>query len=308
MIGDRDYMREDSGSAMGRFRWSAATVLMVTLTVVFALQCINDVYLQTLFERDLGLTSAAFGQGHVWQFITFQFLHVSLWHLLGNLMGLWFIGRFVDQVLGTPRVLAAYFGCGLLGGLLQGALLLAFPGHFGLFTFGASAGITGIFAIFAMLMRDSTIRVNFILPIRADVLLWITGAISLFFTLVPSGRGGCVAHAAHLGGLIGGVLWVRLGWHRDFIRLPWERLWDKWQQRAESRDSSGSVRQRRVAFGRMAAARRAPAAEGQELPPEEFISKEVDPILDKISQHGIQSLTDHEKKVLEAARSKMARR
>jgi hypothetical protein len=42
--------------------------------------------------------------------------------------------------------------------------------------------------------------------------------------------------------------------------------------------------------------------------PEEFISREVDPILDKISAHGIQSLTDSERKILEAARNKMAKR
>jgi hypothetical protein len=46
--------------------------------------------------------------------------------------------------------------------------------------------------------------------------------------------------------------------------------------------------------------------EAPELPPEEFISKEVDPILDKISQHGIQSLTERERKILEAARKKMS--
>jgi hypothetical protein len=45
-----------------------------------------------------------------------------------------------------------------------------------------------------------------------------------------------------------------------------------------------------------------------ELPEEEFISREVDPILDKISQHGIQSLTERERKILEAARNKMAKR
>jgi hypothetical protein len=43
----------------------------------------------------------------------------------------------------------------------------------------------------------------------------------------------------------------------------------------------------------------------EELPPEEFISKEVDPILDKISAHGIQSLTERERKILDAARKKM---
>ena len=45
-----------------------------------------------------------------------------------------------------------------------------------------------------------------------------------------------------------------------------------------------------------------------EAPPSEFISREVDPILDKISAHGIQSLTDHERRILESARAKMAKR
>lgn len=52
--------------------------------------------------------------------------------------------------------------------------------------------------------------------------------------------------------------------------------------------------------------RRPPVEE--EVPSEEFISKEVDPILDKISAHGIQSLTERERKILEKARSKMAKR
>ena len=46
----------------------------------------------------------------------------------------------------------------------------------------------------------------------------------------------------------------------------------------------------------------------QDLPPAEFISREVDPILEKISAHGIQSLTDRERQILEAARAKMERR
>jgi hypothetical protein len=45
-----------------------------------------------------------------------------------------------------------------------------------------------------------------------------------------------------------------------------------------------------------------------ETPPEEFISREVDPILDKISAHGIHSLTPREREILEAARSKMGKR
>jgi len=51
-----------------------------------------------------------------------------------------------------------------------------------------------------------------------------------------------------------------------------------------------------------------PAESPGDVSQEEFISREVDPILDKISQHGIQSLTERERKILEAARNKMAKR
>jgi membrane associated rhomboid family serine protease len=280
---------------------------MIVLTVVFALQCINDVYLSSLIEGRLALTPFALMSGYVWQFLTFQFLHVDLWHLICNLLGLWFFGRFIESVLGTKRFLVAYFACGVVGGLLQCALMVLFPNHFAPFVFGASAGITGIFAIFCRLQSHSEIRWNFILPIRADVLLWITAGISLFFTLVPSMRGGSVAHAAHLGGIIAGMAWVRLGWHRDFIPLPWERLMAWFRRRHSRRANLEPVRSMTTRTGSWRKAKSV-APQNVDVPSAEFISQEVDPILDKISAHGIHSLTDSERKILDAARKKMAKR
>lgn len=308
MLENRDYMRAPSSDSPFRFRWNASTLLMASLVVVFALQCFNDVYFQTPAEQWLALTPLALKSGYLWQFFTFQFLHAGPLHLFGNLLGLWFFGRFVEQVLGTRRFLIAYFGAGVVGGLLHGVLVLLFPGHFGPFVYGASAGVMGVFAIFCRLDAESEIRWNFILPIRAGVLLWITAAVSLFFTLVPSARGGSVAHAAHLGGLLVGIAWVRLGWHRDFVTLPWEGLFSRWRR---WRPLEGRQRKRelvRAAKVRAELWKRNLAEPTVELPPEEFISKEVDPILDKISAHGIHSLTERERKVLETARHKMSKR
>lgn len=309
MLENRDYMRENPGGGMIRFPASASVALMVVLAVAFGLQCVNDVYGQSLVEHRLALTPEALTHGYVWQFLTFQFFHVSLWHLLGNLMGLWYFGRFVENVLGWRRFLVAYFGAGMLGGLLQCVLMVLFPQHFGTFVFGASAGVMGIFAIFARLEAHSIVRLNFILPIRTDVLLWITAAISLFFTLVPSQRGGSAAHAAHLGGLLAGLAWVKFGWHQDFKTLPWEDLWARlrfWQPSRARRRKTELVRAATAARGRSWQA--SPVQTEIETAPEEFISQQVDPILDKISAHGIQSLTDKERKILEAARKKMSRR
>lgn len=287
---------------------SATVILMILLVAVFALQCVNDVYLRSLEEARLALTPLALARGYAWQFLTFQFLHVDLLHLLSNLFGLWFFGRFVENVLGTTRHLIAYFGAGVVGGLLQCVLMLLFPNHFAPFVFGASAGVLGMFAIFCRLSADSEVRWNFILPIRADVLLWITAAISLFFTAVPSHRGGGYAHAAHLGGILAGLAWVKLGWHIDFAPLPWEGWLERWRRWKPLQSRERKRELVRAASVRGRPWREVPAGTPADLPPEEFISKEVDPILDKISAHGIQSLTERERTILEAARKKIAKR
>ena len=202
--------------------------------------------------------------------------------------------------------LPAYFLAGAAGGLLQGVLMLLFPGHYGMAVYGASAGVSGAFAIFAMIEGQAEVRWNFILPIRARTLLMVYAGIAAFFTLVPSPRD-CTAHAAHLGGILVGIAWVRLGWQHDFVPLPWESLLARlhfWRP--------SQARKRKQELVRAASVRARPwrassAPPEPETPPEEFISKEVDPILDKISAHGIQSLTERERKILDAARKKMSK-
>ena len=302
MISDREYMRER------RYRspMSLTAILTIVLVVVFALQCISDVYFQKFFYEELALTNACFRRGWLWQLITFQFLHGGLLHIIFNLVVFWWTGPFCERVLGKSRFLTLYFGSGVAGGVLQGLLMVAFPGHYGFFTVGASAGVSGLLAVFCLLMRDQQILFNFILPMQAIVLLYISLGIALFFTLVPSALGGCEAHAAHLGGLLTGIAWFKLGWHRDFVRLPWENWLAAWRERRARRP----IRMPRsgVAGPSPAAPRSRKQAAEQPIGPTEFISKEVDPILDKIAAHGIHSLTDEEKKILASARSRMERR
>ncbi|NOS68621.1 MAG: rhomboid family intramembrane serine protease [Verrucomicrobia bacterium] len=290
MLEDREYMR----ASQHRNGMSVTLKLVIILATAFSLQCINDVYLKANVEHWFALTRQGFGHGWLWQLLSFQFLHQNLTHIIFNLISLWMFGRFVENVLGTKRFLVAMFGCGVVGGLLQGALMLLFPLHYGFVVVGASAGVSGLIAIFCLIQRDSEVRLNFILPVPAIALFWLLLGISLFFTLVPTSREMGVAHAAHLGGLLAGVAWVKFGWHHDFNQLPWER-WFTMHRGADSRKS------RRPSAG---PSRRSGSAEGRESA-ETFISTDVDAILDKISAQGIQSLTDAERKVLEAARKKM---
>lgn len=282
MLEDRDYMR----SGYRHASHSITTILTVALGVIYALQCINDVYLHTPAEEFLALTPDCFERGWVWQLITFQFLHATLWHVAGNLIVFWWVGHYVENVLGKKKFLIAMFGCGAIGGLLQETLMILFPERFGEWVVGASAGVAGLFAIYALLERHSQVLLFFVFPVRAITLLWAFGIISLFFTLVPTPREMGLAHAAHLGGILAGIAWVKLGWHHDHIKLPWTN----WLAGFKSTRKPKSVE------------RNEPSSA------EEFLQREVDPILEKISAHGIQSLTTREREILQKARSKMDRR
>ena len=177
--------------------------------------------------------------------------------------------------------------------------MVLFPGHYGTFVYGASAGVSGIFAIFATLYGKQEIRLNFILPVRADILLWISLGIAAFFTLVPSPRSG-VAHAAHLGGLLAGIAIVRMRWHQDFRELPWDGLLMK------AKRMFGRQRHIRLVPD---SGKRTPRRDKSVKPNNaDFIASQIDPILDKISSEGIESLTEKERKILEKSRGKKGRK
>lgn len=294
MLGDRDYMRGPSR----RPPLTMLNKLFIALVAAFIFQNIDQVYMDGGVTRFLVLSSEGIGRGYIWQFFTYSFLHGGLFHILCNCLMFWIVGRAVEQIIGARRLLVAFLGAGVFGGILQITLMFLFPKIYGGAVVGASAGVAGVFAIFAMLFRDQVFRVYFILPVKAETLLWISVAIAGFFTLVPPRDG--VAHAAHLGGLIGGIMFVRLGWHQDFQPLPWDGWWANFRAKRSKRPFIQRV------DGPPAQKQNSKALAKEEDP--DFIASQVDPILDKISEKGLHSLTDKEREILEKARNRMGKR
>jgi membrane associated rhomboid family serine protease len=289
MLDDRSYMRENPHRSV----WSACVILMVSLGVCFVLQEIARFYFRAPIFEYLALSTRGLRQGFVWQFLTFQFLHGGLWHLASNLLGLYFFGRTVETRLGSRQFLRIYLLSGFGGGFLQASLQWLLPQYFGGSVIGASAGVLGLIAAFALMEPDARIFLNFFIPLRAKHLLWIELGIALFYTLVPVSTG--VADAAHLGGILTALALMR--WDLRAPKVAWNPL--------HARRRKRELVQAAAQVTKWRGKREQPAGE---LPPEEFISREVDPILDKISAHGIHSLTPRERQILEAARAKMARR
>ncbi len=266
---------------------SATVTLLVVIVIAYVLQL---TVLGSGF-RYFALSAWGLRHGYAWQLLTYQLMHGSVPHLLLNCITIYFIGREVEEALGKRSFLTLYFSSGVVGGLLQ-ALAGVWLEPFSAPVVGASAGAFGLVAGFALLYPERPLIMLF-LPMRAKFLLLLSAIIAVIGILFPKDN---IAHAAHLGGMITGIFYVRYAVHWN---LQWPRF--RRPRRQPLRRLVNVHSQKQGMWGRS-------KIETEDLPPEEFLSKEVDPILDKISAQGIQSLTERERKILETARTKMAKR
>lgn len=165
----------------------------------------------------------------LWRFLTFQFLHASLWHLLFNMVTLYYFGDFVERRLGARRFLAFYLICGACGGasyLLIWQLGFIRPETAGPMV-GASAGIFGV--LIAVLYLAPRMIVQLLFPpialrMRTLAAIFLVIAVGTIF-LQGSNAGG---EAAHLGGaLVGWILIKNVHWLNifDHSRKRAHRFW-----------------------------------------------------------------------------------
>jgi len=289
MLEDRAYLR---GPGYGSHR-SVTVVVVISLAVCFILQSLLYSSSMSGLFYSLELTREAITRGKIWQLLTFQFLHAGFLHLLFNCVALYFLGKALEISIPTKHWLAIYFGGGIAGGLLHALGNTVLPVNFPAPVVGASAGVSGLLAAFSFFYPQQEIYLWFVLRFPAKFFFIISVILSLFFILVPSGgQSGGVAHGAHLGGLLFGYAYARWFIHYEW-KLPNLNIFRRPKVFIHTRQPSTWPPQKQSKF---------------DLPSDEFITREVDPILDKISAHGIQSLTERERRILEAARAKMARR
>jgi membrane associated rhomboid family serine protease len=150
---------------------------------------------------------------HVWQIITYAFLHDTrtIYHLLFNMLQLWMFGAEIERTVGPRRLLACYFASVVTAALTQ----LFVPALFGAPpapTIGASGGVFGLLLAYALLFPHRKV-VPLIppIPMPAWVFATIFAGLELFMGVTGTLSG--IAHFAHLGGMIGSAL-VVMQWRR----------------------------------------------------------------------------------------------
>ncbi len=221
---------------------------------------------------------------YLWQFVTYMFLHGGIWHILINMFILWMLGSEVERHMGKRDFIRLYLFTGIGAALCH----LLFNWRSPIPMIGASGAVFGVLIAFAMIFpeRYITLLIFFFLPvtIKAKYLALGLAGIELLSTL--SAAKSPIAHFAHLGGIFFGYLYMRFVHH---LPLPFafsSQLW--WSLR--NRFLRIRLKKSRNRY--------------KPIDSDEFISREIDPILEKISKHGIKSLSRREKRILKKFRSR----
>lgn len=209
-----------------------------------------------------------------WGIVTYMFVHGGFWHLFFNLLGLFFFGPPIEERWGSKEFIKYYLICGL------GGAALSFVFAYNSAVVGASAAVYGVMLAFAMLWPDVPIYLWGIFPVKAKWLVIGLAALSFFSAFGGGGDG--VAHFAHLGGFAAGFLYIKID---SATGSPIHKL-----QRMVSR------RKLKVIPGD-ALKREPPRARRRSA--EDEVLDEVDRVLDKISTHGMASLTAEERRLLD---------
>jgi membrane associated rhomboid family serine protease len=266
---DRDYTRENyvyrfQGTPQMRLGFPRLTPMVKLLLIANVAVHFIQVLGAHVFLTDwFSVCPASFLMAiQLWRLITYQFLHGSFMHILFNMLGLYFLGPTLERHWGSKRFLMFYLGCGVAGGLFY-TLLVAV--HFlpAVPMIGASGAILGMLAACAILFPNFVVFIFlFPVPIRvAAVALTVIYVLAVLSRATNAG-----GDAAHLAGMAAGAAYVfSEGWR--------ERI--KFQIRS-------STRKRKIADQRK-------------------LQFEVDRILKKVHDHGIQSLTSAEKRILREA-------
>ncbi len=295
MISDRYYMRADNPAReLAPMLW-----LIGALVAAFVGQRILDALWPSFTTHWLALTPDGISHGKVWTLLTYGFLHEphDLWHLIGNSLGILFIGRLLLPAIGPRRFLTSFFGAVLAGGVLWLAVNFFRAGPSVLI--GASGGVCGIFALFCcrFAYERMTFLMFFIIPVTVvpRYLLMIVGSITalffLFAELFPIGAPSGIAHSAHLAGLVAGIIA-----HRAMNRSDDDE--DEPEARRPVELPAWMKKKKPVAA--------APAFKVN-VTARENLKAEVDRILDKINTSGFGSLTAEEKRTLDEARNLMTK-
>lgn len=140
---------------------------------------------------------------YLWTFLTSMFMHGNFSHLFMNMLSLFFIGGFIETIIGKKRFLWFYLLSGIFSGIFFVVLSFFFGSNLNILAVGASGAIFGLGGLLAVLIPKLPVLVFFIIPMP----MWVAMIFMLGILWIISWTGVPIGNLAHLGGLIIGVIY-----------------------------------------------------------------------------------------------------
>lgn len=225
---------------------------------------------------------------HPWTLITHMFAHEGVFHLVFNMLFLYWFGRIVQEFIGNRHLLPLYILGGLSGAFLMVLSYNIFPGlntHVAYIqALGASAGVMAIVVGAATLVPDYTVFLILLGPVRLKYIALVLVVLDIIGMAGFNGAGSI----AHIGGALMGFIYIR----QLQVGHDWAEPFDK-SIAFVKRLFSGKPRGPRVVYKRDTATG---SAKGKGA--DQRDQARIDDILDKINQSGYDSLTKDEKAFL----------
>ena len=282
-IENRSYYRDDAEYGhtrqFGSHSWSMVSIIIAINVGVFVLDMFSPV---TVTDAAGNTVSHFLGQWlalssdrvyFIWNWLTYGFTHapldepsIGMWHILGNMLTLFFLGRAVEQRMGSQEFLSFYLVAVMVSGL--GAVVLAWLSGGAMSLVGASGAVTAVVALFIMWFPHQKLLIWGILPVPAWLLGVLMIASNLGYAFTPNSQ---VSWQAHAMGAVFGFLYLKNGWRLGPLGL--DRLKELFKNKPKLKLHD-------------------PDAKTQKL------QAEADRILAKINQSGESSLTSSERRTL----------
>jgi len=316
-LDNRDYMRQPPDRPQRWLPgWTPLHWIIGLNIVVFAMQSLGMLSEADATGHKLGVSIQALMEGRFWSIFTYMFVHDEPLHLIGNMLLIGFFGFRLQALVGARSFVLIYVVSGVVGAGLEMVIGYYARGGGGPDIIGASACFCGVMMAYASILPEENIieRIYFILPINARLWTLATGLMALEAVLGASTllwafaaeHWGNNAYFAHIGGALAGWNYVRLmGYGGN--PMTYERLWRERQPaRQKRRREVARIRRERAMpefdEDALRRSRQSPHRSASSL------MDEVDRILDKINTHGIETLHEDERRILDAASRDLSRR
>ncbi len=288
-MSDRNYMGNPLRSSHA---WpvSALMLIMIANTVVFTIQAMSETRVAVpggFVDSDkvtaaLALVSTDVQNGQAYRLFTYMFVHGGFAHIFFNMWGLYIFGSLLESRIGAAR----FFNLYVISGLCGAGLWMLSNWDSSIPCIGASGAVFGITIATAMFFPDMKIMLLLPpIPMKLKTFAIVFGILEVFFELTGTQRG--VAHLAHLGGFLGGYLYIRMLYKNE--------VWDIFSffKSKKSQQSQGLYSMNN------------PPPGWNVTNTDKVSQAELDRILDKMSLGGINSLTETEMETLRKAREQM---